>query len=346
MRVVIADDLSGAAELAGLAHRCGHAPRLQTATAPLPAAAPALLILDADTRERSPAEAAQLWRTLTTRLHAAYPQARFFKKCDSVLRGHIAREASAMAGVLGVSRILLLPANPSRGRIIRQGRYLIDGVPLDQTAFAHDPAHPATSAVVADLLGPDAAAIEVPDLTNPTDLANALATVTPETLVVGAADAFAAWCPTAGPLTSSPPPPSGRLLIINGSTAPFAADKLRARGFRCLAPRAPLPTVHTALRTHGRVHVAVGADDLERLHALARLAAETANTHLALTGGATARGACEALGLDRFTVSTEWAPGVVALLPPGPAHPGLTFKPGSYAWPDCFLDHFTPPAAS
>jgi hypothetical protein len=38
---------------------------------------------------------------------------------------------------------LLLPQNPSRGRTIVGGRYLIDGMPLHKTSFADDPDYPA-----------------------------------------------------------------------------------------------------------------------------------------------------------------------------------------------------------
>jgi uncharacterized protein YgbK (DUF1537 family) len=48
---------------------------------------------------------------------------------------------------------LLVPQNPSRKRTIENGIYRINGVPLDQTAFANDPIHPARSADVLERLG-------------------------------------------------------------------------------------------------------------------------------------------------------------------------------------------------
>ena len=67
---------------------------------------------------------------------------RMFKKVDSVLRGPVAAEIEAALDGLGLDRAVLVPANPSRGRIIRDGAYFMDGVPLDETEFADDPMHP------------------------------------------------------------------------------------------------------------------------------------------------------------------------------------------------------------
>ena len=53
----------------------------------------------------------------------------------------------------GVQSILLATANPERGRIIRDGNYYVDGVPLHQTAFASDPEYPRATSAVRELLG-------------------------------------------------------------------------------------------------------------------------------------------------------------------------------------------------
>jgi uncharacterized protein YgbK (DUF1537 family) len=47
---------------------------------------------------------------------------------------------------------LLLPANPSLGRKIQDGRYFVQGRPIHKTEFAHDPEHPRTSARVLELM--------------------------------------------------------------------------------------------------------------------------------------------------------------------------------------------------
>jgi len=53
-----------------------------------------------------------------------------FKKIDSTLRGHIAAELAAARAVLGKRPVLFAPAFPSQGRIVRNGRVHVQGVPL------------------------------------------------------------------------------------------------------------------------------------------------------------------------------------------------------------------------
>ncbi len=347
MRVVIADDLSGAAEIAGIAHRHGWSPVLLTQDQLGRAPATSVLVIDAHTRDHPAEVAAQVWQRLTTRLLERFPAARFFKKCDSVLRGHIAVESRAMAAVLGVPRTLLVPANPSRGRTIIEGNYLIEGKPLHTTAFAHDPAHPATRSQVQTLLGAEAGDLAIPDLHSVADVVRAITAAKDATLIVGAADAFTAWCPAApspNALTANPTP-RRHFLIVNGSTAPAPLETLRAHGVTMCDATSSLESVHSALRRERRVHAQVGPEDLNRLQALARMAVETGDTHLALTGGATARAACDELGLACFTVSAEWTPGVVSLLPKATTLPAITIKPGSYPWPAAFLQHACSPEA-
>jgi uncharacterized protein YgbK (DUF1537 family) len=73
---------------------------------------------------------------------------------DSVLRGHVATEVEAIAQQLDLEVVLLVPANPSLGRIIREGHYFVRGRQLAETDFARDPEHPRLSSNVRDLLKP------------------------------------------------------------------------------------------------------------------------------------------------------------------------------------------------
>jgi uncharacterized protein YgbK (DUF1537 family) len=146
----IADDLTGAAEIAGLGWRYGlDAKILHRRQPPVPAD---LLVYDSDSRHCSPAEAARRVASLARRLRVQSPRW-IFKKVDSVLRGNVRAELESAARVLKLHRCILVPANPSGQRIIRRGKYFIAGVPLDQTDFRNDPAHPRGSAQVVELLG-------------------------------------------------------------------------------------------------------------------------------------------------------------------------------------------------
>ena len=149
MIAVLADDLSGAAEIAAVGWRIGL--KAQVCTAFRPSAQADLVVVDTDTRAATPAIAQARVQDATGALRSGSSQWSY-KKVDSVLRGHVKIELEAMMRTLGKSRTVLAPANPSRGRIIVDGRYLIEGVPLDQTDFGRDPQWPARTSLVADLL--------------------------------------------------------------------------------------------------------------------------------------------------------------------------------------------------
>jgi len=125
---VIADDLSGAAETAGVLARPGRAARIVLAGAgrPLPAAS-GLTVVDLDSRTATPADAA---RAVHAALAAAPPRARIFKKIDSLLRGNLAAEIGALAAARPV---VLAPALPVGGRTVRDGVVHLDGDPLHET---------------------------------------------------------------------------------------------------------------------------------------------------------------------------------------------------------------------
>ena len=150
MILVIADDLSGAAELAGIAFAHGLTAEVQTEFQPRTEAQ--VICLDTDTRRLSVEAAIAVLRKLAKRIRTARPQF-IYKKTDSALRGHITAELGVLMESTARVRTIFVPANPSRGRVIRGGDYFIDNTPLPKTEFANDPQHPATTANVAERLG-------------------------------------------------------------------------------------------------------------------------------------------------------------------------------------------------
>ena len=204
MIVVVADDISGAAELAGAGFCHGltaevHAVFDGHATAQL-------VVIDTNSRGCLPTEAARRVAKVAADSAALRPDL-LYKKIDSVLRGPVLAELTAMLAATGKPRAVLVPANPSRGRCIENGRYLIDGIPLDETDFAADPEHPARSADVLDLLGANDRSdvvvlkpgdemprrgIIVGQAAEPADLARWAKQIDEETLPAGAVDFFVA----------------------------------------------------------------------------------------------------------------------------------------------------------
>lgn len=154
--LVIADDITGAAEIAGLALGFGCRVRFTTSVDRLTPDGE-VTVLATDTRSMTRAEAVSATERIAARLRRLSEQGvledvRLFKKTDSVLRGHVTAELRALAAA-GYDRALLLPANPSKGRCIVDGCYRIDGEPIDRTLFRSDPEFPATTADVVRLLG-------------------------------------------------------------------------------------------------------------------------------------------------------------------------------------------------
>lgn len=118
----VADDLSGAAETA-------MALRGTRSVVSLSGVASAeVVVVDLDTRAASPDVAAGA----VARALAGAPQdARVFKKIDSLLRGNVAAEVGAVARA-GYA-VVVTPALPLAGRIVRGGVLHVDGRPLRES---------------------------------------------------------------------------------------------------------------------------------------------------------------------------------------------------------------------
>src|SRR5438874_911312 len=147
--LAIADDLTGAAEIAGLGVRYGLPTQLTRRSSARPTAA--LTVIDTDSRLLPPSDAASTVSDSIQHL----PTRNFdiiYKKTDSLMRGPLLAEIEALMAALDKRAAILVAQNPSRGRTVQGGEYRIDGVPLHKTSLANDPEYPATSANVSALL--------------------------------------------------------------------------------------------------------------------------------------------------------------------------------------------------
>jgi uncharacterized protein YgbK (DUF1537 family) len=150
MIVVIADDLTGAAEIAGIGLQYGLSVALNT-DAELNSAVQ-LLIISADTRSLSATAAERKSLDISSALALLSPEF-IFKKIDSVLRGHVLAELEVYMRQMKKTKALLVPGNPLLGRTIVNGFYFINGVPVHLTSFAHDPEFAVKSSNVLEMLG-------------------------------------------------------------------------------------------------------------------------------------------------------------------------------------------------
>jgi len=149
MIAVIADDLTGAAEIGGIGMQYGLTVEINT-VADLKSKAD-LLIIATDTRSMPKKQALLKTAELTVALYNIKPQL-IFKKVDSVLRGHVIAELNIHLLQFGLKRALLVPANPAFGRILTNGNYFIDDLPVHLSNFANDPEFAISNSNVFDML--------------------------------------------------------------------------------------------------------------------------------------------------------------------------------------------------
>lgn len=157
--VVLADDLTSAADGAAPFRRSGHRARVQFV--PPTVLGDGVTAVDLGTRIiADPDEAAALMR----RAAGAYAGADLLiKTVDSTLRGHVAAELRAALAGSGRRAAILAPAFPTEGRTTVGGVQYVNGVRVDASEFARDPAHPVRTADLARLL-PEAVLVEPGDL--------------------------------------------------------------------------------------------------------------------------------------------------------------------------------------
>lgn len=341
---VLADDLSGAAELAGAALRYGLTAEVTTQTGE-PSAADVCCI-NADTRTLPMEDAIARTARFAADLCAARPKL-VFKKTDSLLRGHVAAELNAILRQTGQPRALLCPANPGRGRIVRAGRYYVDGVPLDQTMFAHDPTHPRRTAMIRELLGPTDACVQTPDTLSQQDLRAYADLVDATTIPAGGIEFFEAILASRGHrlVEHHAPRLDGNRLFVCGSPAAWSIGRSAQAAHHGIATVRldPAAAVRCAawLVSQGQVQLAIGdcagepqAFGESLASAVAEILSSARVDLVFLEGGATATAVLNRLGWTRLRASAEIAAGTVLLEDVRGRLPRLVIKPGSYPWPD------------
>ena len=367
--IVIADDLTGAAELAALAHQAGlHAVVLTEA--PRNAVDAEVIVCDSGTRLDSPTLAARKVKQLVERV-SALPNSGLFKKTDSVLRGNVIAEIEACMNALGLHRTLLVPCNPSLGRVINNGRYFIAGQPLHRTAFARDPHHPRRTNVVTNLLpgaeGCYHPADQIPEFgiaigeaRSPADVSLWASRLDATMLPAGGADFFRMWLAHQGAgrrRREIDPPTLGRTFMLSGTAtpatpiSPLTGPKLELQPARLPRPAslAAAARVHLEQEERASVYLKSGARKASA-NAINRMFCELTRRlrraqvfdHVLIAGGTTAACVLTTLDWHRLEVVHVWGPGVVTLRPADAPQFLVTVKPGSYAWPVSMRRHFTP----
>lgn len=181
MIAVIADDFTGAAELAGIALRYGLTVELFVDSITVCNAD--VLVVSTDSRSLKKARALAVTVQTMQQVLGLQPEW-IYKKTDSVLRGYVVDELKVQLQLMGMQKAFLQPANPSLGRTIVNGEYFIAGKRISETPFKDDPEFPVTSSFIKEILKNEAVVVNAQD------------TMPAEGIVVGeaaTAAAVAAW---------------------------------------------------------------------------------------------------------------------------------------------------------
>ena len=373
MILVIADDITGAAELGGIGLRYG----LRVLVADdIPANNETdLLVVYTNTRSLKRSEAVKEMEKLAKKAKILAPSL-FYRKTDSVLRGHVAAELTAQMNALEFKKTLLVPVNPSLGRIIRNGQYFINGQPVDQTSFASDPEFPIRTSLVTEILEPNdadvtvmsvkssfpATGIVVGEAETDQDLSSWAAYKDQPMLFAGAASFFDALLKkmfvAKHDQISYDDVRHSSTLLISGTTyrknvetiahlkevVSYMPEKLSSsqgayeEGLENWAHH-----IVNILRQRGKAIIATGHNGKEQTdpEVIREILSDVAKLVLAkhnvqevfIEGGSTAFSVVQKLGWKSFIPVTEWQLGVVKMRVVGQDDKYLTIKPGSYDWP-------------
>ncbi len=151
---IIADDLTGANDTALQFHQKGASTKilLDSNCEPKVKAGTEVWALSSESRniptEDAVANIEKAVKTFAENFSFDY----YYKKIDSTLRGHIAKETLTMLDILGYEAAVVFPAFPQEGRITVGGYHLAKGVPIGKTEMAIDPHSPITESHIPTLL--------------------------------------------------------------------------------------------------------------------------------------------------------------------------------------------------
>jgi uncharacterized protein YgbK (DUF1537 family) len=369
MIVVIADDITGAAEMGGIALRYG----LKTVVAEdVDAHIKAdVLIIYTNTRSMKKEEAAEIMASLTKKANELQPSL-FYKKTDSVLRGYVLPELQAQMKVLGIKKTLLVPMNPLLGRTIKERQYFINGQPIHETGFSSDPEFPIKNSRVKQILG----SAEVKVLSTGTAVENGILVgeaesdedvlewankVDEQTLAAGGGSFFNALLSLKYQLKNEFKKPvdlSSPLLLISGTT--FQKNVLRIKEYSQLVSYMPAnifndeaindsvfenwsDDILQKLSKHNKAIIAVDNSTNQKTDSNLLREKKAKITELILKkaklkevlieGGSTAYSIIQKTGWQSFIPSEELQQGIVRMQVEGITDLHLTIKPGSYDWP-------------
>lgn len=340
LRRVVADDLSGAAEVAGVLLARGRDCQVVLdgslgGLTPVPGDPGATTVVDTDHRATDPASARDAVRAAT-----ADPTGPVLVvvKLDSLWRGNIRATVDALRD--NGFQVIVAGALPSLGRTVRGGSPFVGDLPLANTALWALEPHPAPRAVAELLDGPvtvvplDALRagwmltgqeLSVLDGENDADL-RAAATAAADAVARGRRVALVGSAALVAAVADAVPVPDGA--VPAPAVAPGHRPVVLAVGSGSAASTAQTAHLRAAAVVDEHTHLLT----IDAAEPVADLARRVGRTHpaadLVLTGGQTARAVLDHLGVRRLRPVAQPDHGVVVSL----ADDGrlVATKPGSF----------------
>jgi uncharacterized protein YgbK (DUF1537 family) len=351
--LIVADDLTGAADAAGPFAARGYSTRVALHPAPHLGAIDVLAI-STDTRDALPHWLPPILQSIARARH--HPRI-VFKKIDSTLRGNAPAEISAALEAFGLPTAIATPAFPAMGRIVAAGRLSIAGQPnfthIDVPAYFQRAAiacHHTAPADFADALTRNR--VLTCDASTDADLDAIVAAGLSSSIPLlwagssGLAAALARAVRAPAPTPPGPVPEPCPLLVCAGSDHPATLAQqttlLARRGAALLSAETCRPESISDALTQNRpviLRLPRGAVTPRRVRALlAPVASRPAA--LLVTGGDTATLLFHALDIRSLTLRGEIAPGIPhALIDDGPFHSRpIVTKSGGFGASDALIE--------
>ncbi len=298
------------------------------------------------------------------RLFAAHRDSRvFYKKIDSLLRGHVGAELAAMLRDAAPAVAVMAPALPAQGRVTIGGCQWLNG---ERLASADAPrvlnAAGLTSIVIEfDMVRGGQLAGELTELAKRADvlvcdaetdddlsaIAAAIAVLPRETIWVGSAG-LARHVPEAlgiagtDGVAEDPPCFRGPIVVVVGSRSPVAHEQARGVGLNTiiLTPEQLRAGAAPVLDLSSDAIIAIAAsgentEDPGLSAALAELVAPRIGAigALIVTGGETARAVLTTCGITSLRLLQEVEPGVPLMVSTGARTMPVITKSGSFGNP-------------
>lgn len=376
--VIVADDLTGAADSAARCYGAGlPASVIVAAPQALP---PGCLACSSDSRYLSPQQASQQIHKLLAQLTPlSTPNTVWYKKIDSTLRGNLGSELDAMLDAIGAPCAIICPSFPAQKRGLQAGRLVAPVSPAhgsdlpsllasqsrEQVGLIElEQVRAGEQALVASLSQHFAAGerLIVIDALSEADLATicaAQARALPQALLCGSAGLVGALAARfAGSFQPSNPnhlPPAGDALVVVGSASTMAQRQIEAARTVCHSYRLDQLTTldkHFELSGDLLLHLPVPAPDLALDGPVARAEAEKLARAtlqlfeakqpdlLLLVGGDTAQAVLGRLGLHKLDVVRELLPGMPLATAQLPDGRSLQIilKAGNHGEPNSLVD--------